>query len=112
MQKAMRRPLMAVPALRPAANVRFAPKGCLCDNVWISEIESEGQCVSHRHVWRPMQDGAVSRSRKRQAKDEEASQDWVAAALAELARGRGIDNVRVEVLAERLGVTKGGFYRR
>jgi AcrR family transcriptional regulator len=59
-----------------------------------------------------MQDGAISRSRKRPAKDEEASQDWVAAALAELARGGGIDNVRVEVLAERLGVTKGGFYRR
>jgi len=59
-----------------------------------------------------MQYGAVSRSRKRQVKDEEASQDWVAAALAELAGGGGIDNVRVEVLAERLGVTKGGFYRR
>jgi AcrR family transcriptional regulator len=28
-----------------------------------------------------------------------------------LARG-GIDGVRVEVLAERLGITKGGFYRR
>jgi AcrR family transcriptional regulator len=59
-----------------------------------------------------MQDGAVTRSRKRQARDEEASQDWVAAALAELARGGGIGSVRVEVLAERLGVTKGGFYRR
>jgi AcrR family transcriptional regulator len=44
-------------------------------------------------------------------KDENASQDWVAAGLVELARG-GIDGVRVEVLAERLGVTKGGFYRR
>ena len=40
-----------------------------------------------------------------------ASQDWVAAGLAELATG-GVDGVRVEVLAERLGVTKGGFYRR
>jgi AcrR family transcriptional regulator len=59
-----------------------------------------------------MQYGAATRSRKRQAKDEDVSQDWVAAALAELARGGGIDNVRVEVLAERLGVTKGGFYRR
>jgi AcrR family transcriptional regulator len=44
-------------------------------------------------------------------KDEDASQDWVAAGLAELAT-RGVDGVRVEVLAERLGVTKGGFYRR
>jgi AcrR family transcriptional regulator len=59
-----------------------------------------------------MQYGTVSRPRKRAAKDEDLSQDWVAAALAELARGGGIDNVRVEVLAERMGVTKGGFYRR
>jgi AcrR family transcriptional regulator len=44
-------------------------------------------------------------------KEENASQDWVAAGLAELAT-HGIDGVRVEVLAERLGVTKGGFYRR
>jgi AcrR family transcriptional regulator len=46
-----------------------------------------------------------------QVKDEEASQDWVSAGLAELARS-GVDGVRIEVLAERLGVTKGGFYRR
>ena len=44
-------------------------------------------------------------------KDEDASQDWVAAGLAELATA-GVGGVRVEVLAERLGVTKGGFYRR
>jgi AcrR family transcriptional regulator len=44
-------------------------------------------------------------------KDEDASQDWVSAGLAELATS-GVDGVRVEVLAERLGVTKGGFYRR
>jgi AcrR family transcriptional regulator len=37
--------------------------------------------------------------------------DWIAAGLKELGRG-GLDAVRVEVLAERLGVTKGGFYRR
>jgi AcrR family transcriptional regulator len=36
---------------------------------------------------------------------------WIEAGLAELAEG-GIDRVRVEVVAERLGVTKGGFYRR
>ena len=41
----------------------------------------------------------------------EGSQDWVAAGLAALAEG-GIDGVRVEVVAQRLGVTKGGFYRR
>jgi AcrR family transcriptional regulator len=46
-----------------------------------------------------------------QVKDEGASQDWVSAGLAELARS-GVDGVRIEVLAERLGVTKGGFYRR
>ena len=32
-------------------------------------------------------------------------------ALKELARS-GVGGVRVEVLAQRLGVTKGGFYRR
>ena len=36
---------------------------------------------------------------------------WVEAALKEIGRG-GIERVRVEVLAERLGITKGGFYRR
>jgi len=41
----------------------------------------------------------------------EGSQDWVAAGLDILAEG-GIDRVRVEVVAQRLGVTKGGFYRR
>jgi AcrR family transcriptional regulator len=59
-----------------------------------------------------MQYGTVSRVGRAQAKDEDASQDWVAAGFAELARGSGVDNVRVEVLATRLGVTKGGFYRR
>lgn len=47
----------------------------------------------------------------KRASDDDASQDWVAAGLAELA-GAGVDGVRIEVLAERLGVTKGGFYRR
>jgi AcrR family transcriptional regulator len=36
---------------------------------------------------------------------------WIEAGLDELAEG-GIDGVRVEVVAARLGVTKGGFYRR
>src|SRR5258708_10829574 len=36
---------------------------------------------------------------------------WIEAGLAQMAR-RGIDGVRVEVLAKNLGVTKGGFYRR
>jgi AcrR family transcriptional regulator len=42
---------------------------------------------------------------------ESAPQDWVTAGLAELAVN-GIAGVRVEVLAERMGITKGGFYRR
>ena len=42
---------------------------------------------------------------------DEARAKWVEAGLAELAQG-GIDAVRVELLAARLGVTKGGFYRR
>jgi AcrR family transcriptional regulator len=36
---------------------------------------------------------------------------WIEAGLDELAEG-GVDGVRVELVAERLGVTKGGFYRR
>jgi AcrR family transcriptional regulator len=44
-------------------------------------------------------------------RDENASQDWVSVGLAELAKG-GVEAVRVEVLAERMAVTKGGFYRR
>jgi AcrR family transcriptional regulator len=36
---------------------------------------------------------------------------WIEAGLKELGRG-GIEGVRVEVLAEGLGITKGGFYRR
>ena len=36
---------------------------------------------------------------------------WIDAGLDALARG-GIEEVRVEVLAKDLGVTKGGFYRR
>ena len=36
---------------------------------------------------------------------------WIEAALKELGGG-GVERVRVEVLAERLGITKGGFYRR
>jgi AcrR family transcriptional regulator len=58
-----------------------------------------------------MQYGTVSPLNKESAKEEDASQNWVAAGLSELAKG-GVDSVRVEVLAERLGVTKGGFYRR
>lgn len=41
----------------------------------------------------------------------DGSQDWIAAALDALVAG-GVDGVRIEVLAQRLGVTKGGFYRR
>lgn len=38
-------------------------------------------------------------------------QAWIEAGLKELANS-GVGGVRVEVLAQRLGVTKGGFYRR
>jgi AcrR family transcriptional regulator len=41
----------------------------------------------------------------------EGSDMWIEAGLKELGRS-GIDGVRVEVLAEKLGITKGGFYRR
>lgn len=41
----------------------------------------------------------------------DGSQDWLAAAQQALAES-GVEGVRVEVLAQRLGVTKGGFYRR
>ncbi len=43
--------------------------------------------------------------------DDGGRAKWIEAALAALARG-GIDEVRVEVLAKDLGITKGGFYRR
>jgi AcrR family transcriptional regulator len=36
---------------------------------------------------------------------------WIAAALKAIAHG-GVEQVRVEVLAADLGITKGGFYRR
>ena len=36
---------------------------------------------------------------------------WIEVGLAELGRA-GVEGVRVEVLAKKLGVTKGGFYRR
>jgi AcrR family transcriptional regulator len=39
------------------------------------------------------------------------TQAWIEAGLKELANS-GVGGVRVEVLAQRLGVTKGGFYRR
>jgi AcrR family transcriptional regulator len=42
---------------------------------------------------------------------DDGSARWIEAGLDELAAG-GVDRVRVEVVAERLGVTKGGFYRR
>jgi AcrR family transcriptional regulator len=43
--------------------------------------------------------------------DDDGRAKWIEAGLAALARG-GIEEVRVEVLAKDLGVTKGGFYRR
>ncbi len=43
--------------------------------------------------------------------EDDGRAKWIEAGLAALARG-GIEEVRVEVLAKDLGVTKGGFYRR
>jgi AcrR family transcriptional regulator len=42
---------------------------------------------------------------------EVRSETWIEAGLDEIAR-TGVEGVRVEVLAKKLGVTKGGFYRR
>jgi AcrR family transcriptional regulator len=41
----------------------------------------------------------------------DGSEMWIETGLRELGRS-GIEGVRVEVLAQRLGITKGGFYRR
>jgi AcrR family transcriptional regulator len=41
----------------------------------------------------------------------DGSDMWIEAGLRELGRS-GIEGVRIEVLAESLGITKGGFYRR
>src|SRR5207302_3022285 len=42
---------------------------------------------------------------------EVKSESWIEAGFEEIAR-TGVEGVRVEELAKRLGVTKGGFYRR
>jgi len=62
----------------------------------------------HTHL---MQYGVVSQNCEAPMKAEINTKDWIEAALRELA-SRGVERVRVEVLAQRLGVTKGGFYRR
>jgi AcrR family transcriptional regulator len=43
--------------------------------------------------------------------DDTGHTAWIDAGLKEMGHG-GVSQVRVEVLAKRLGVTKGGFYRR
>jgi len=43
--------------------------------------------------------------------DDSGREMWIETALKEIGRS-GIAGVRVEVLAARLGITKGGFYRR
>ena len=45
------------------------------------------------------------------AADASGRDMWIEAGLKEIGRS-GVDGVRVEVLAESLGITKGGFYRR
>lgn len=57
-------------------------------------------------------DGTARRSEESSANRRRGALDadtWIDAALAELA-SHGVDGVRVEVLAKRLGVTKGSFY--
>jgi len=57
-------------------------------------------------------DGTVRRPEESSANRRRVTLDvdaWIDAALAELAN-HGVDGVRVEVLARRLGVTKGSFY--
>lgn len=55
--------------------------------------------------------GATPVSTKRGPKPKVTAERWFITALEQLALG-GIDAVRVELLAERLGVTKGMFYAR
>ena len=55
--------------------------------------------------------GAVSQICNAAMSAEIDTQAWIEAGLKELANS-GVGGVRVEVLAQRLGVTKGGFYRR
>ena len=47
----------------------------------------------------------------RRIDDDSGHRAWIDAGLKEIGQG-GVAQVRVEVLAQRLGVTKGGFYRR
>ena len=55
--------------------------------------------------------GAVSQICGAAMKAEIDTRAWIEAGLNELASS-GVAGVRVEILAQRLGVTKGGFYRR
>src|SRR5215475_14683312 len=56
--------------------------------------------------------GAVSTFLEAATMNQTSGRDmWIGAALKAMARG-GVEQVRVEVLAADLGITKGGFYRR
>lgn len=57
----------------------------------------------------PVPQRATRTAGKAGAETKAGRDDWIAAALTLLGRG-GIDAVRVEPLAEKLGVTKGSFY--
>lgn len=59
----------------------------------------------------PILPGTTAMPVKRGPKPKVTSERWFIAALEQLALG-GIDAVRVELLAETLGVTKGMFYAR
>ena len=64
-----------------------------------------------RYRIKPRQYGTVSTILECLMTNQISPEHWIEAGLKELGRG-GIDRVRVEVLAKRLGLTKGGFYRR
>jgi len=63
------------------------------------------------HALSKTQYGAVSQICREPMTAEIDAPAWIEAGLKELA-SNGVGGVRVEVLAQRLGVTKGGFYRR
>jgi AcrR family transcriptional regulator len=58
-----------------------------------------------------IQYGSVSNFRSGPLETSLDHNTWIRAAMAALAKG-GVDQIRVEVIAQNLGVTKGGFYRR
>ena len=93
--------------------LRLAGAVCACAAAATNRACLHQALIRYR-IMRPQraQYGAVSQTgERRMLSMTDGSDEWIEAALAELAEA-GIERVRVEVVAERLGVTKGGFYRR